>query len=431
MKKISFLTLCFQFIVVLCAFTQKKPTPQITLSNSIQYSDTSFTDLPGNGFLIDIGNEILAVTCKHTLWVNRSKGMTAIDFKGKLKEWKMIVHNDPSQYVILGDIINANSNEAIGERNTDRDYLVFKVKKNHSKITPIKLSPKPIPIGDTLYQVGLSYKIKKSNPKSFATIVKGYSGSSILTNFIVQDNYAGLSGSPVININNELVAIVSSWKFDIDTKSWFNAPCSIDYLLTVLYSYWLEKNKKTKSINSFQEYLAHYKSLNGYIPEVSSYLYIELFYADWLKSNGFKYGTFECFSKWTTDVMKANGIKIITDNYRKSLLIFDSWKEAYSNGKMNINDLEKMLEVEKSSVPNFINFCEYSKELSDIGEHDKAIALLLYADEKIQHMGQLYAFLGDAYFAKGEHDLAKNAYFKCLKTYPEYPQAIDGLAKLR
>ena len=59
--------------------------------------------------MIDIGDEILAVTCKYTLWLDRSKKMKNINFEGKLKEWKMVVINDPSQYVILCDLINANS----------------------------------------------------------------------------------------------------------------------------------------------------------------------------------------------------------------------------------------------------------------------------------------------------------------------------------
>lgn len=429
------ITLTIVLLLFVHCYPQKtdknKPIPQITLSNSIYYSDTSFTDLPGNGFLLDIGDEILAVTCKHALWQNRTKGIRTVNFDGKLNVWKMVVLNDSSQYVILGDLINQNNNETIGERNTDYDYLVFKIKENHSKIIPLKLSSTSAKSGDTLYQVGWTYRTKKSEPEPFTAITYGYSGSSLLINSLIRQNNAGLSGSPVINKSNELVAIVSSWKFDTETQNWFEAPCSTDYLWEVLFSYWLDKNKKEKSIKSFREFISHYKVLNGYEIEVSSYLYTELFFTDWYKSKEFKYGSIDNFSQWATDLAQIYGIKITEDNYRKSLLIFDRWKENYSSGKMEIKDLEQMLNNAKVSLPNFIDFCEYSKELSAKEKHDKAIDILLFADKKIQHMGQLYAFLGDAYLAKGENEFAKDTYLKCLQTYPEYPQAIDGLEKLK
>lgn len=88
MKIKFFLICCFLFTVFFSTQSQNKPITQINLSNSIHYIDTSFTDLPGNGFLIDIGDEILAVTCKHTLWTSRSNEMKTVSFDGKLKEWK-------------------------------------------------------------------------------------------------------------------------------------------------------------------------------------------------------------------------------------------------------------------------------------------------------------------------------------------------------
>jgi tetratricopeptide (TPR) repeat protein len=408
-------------------FSQSKQIPEITLSNSIQYLDTSFTDLPGNGFLIDIGDEILAVTCKHTLWVNRPNGMKTISFDGKLKSWRMIANNNPSQYLVLGELLNANSQELIGDRNTDDDYLVFKIKENHTNIKPLKLSDKRADKGDTLYMVGRTYRTKASNVQPFAVVASKYLGSSLLANPVVMQNYAGLSGSPVINKNNELVGIVSNWRFDFETNNWFNAPCSIDYLWQVLYNYWIAKNKKTKSISTFQEFLAHYKKLNGTIPGVSTYLYEELFFKDWLQSKGLKYGSIERYKQWSNEIGKNIGVIISPDNYRKSLLVFDNWKEGYIKGVKSTSDLIKTLENEKTSIPDYINFCEFSQKLSKMKEFDKAINLLLFADEHIQHMGQLYAYLGDAYFAKGDKNQAKVFYEKCLKTYPEHPVAVDGM----
>lgn len=429
MKKTS--TLIFGLLCIIAAntFSQNKPINQITLSNSIHYTDTSFTDLPGNGFLIDFGGEVFAVTCKHALWTNRAKEMKTVDFQGQLKEWKMVVLNDPSQYVILGDLINTNKNEPIGERNTDKDYLVFKIKINHSKVIPLKLSLKAVQPSDTVYQIGWTYKTKTSVAKPHTAVAGGYLGSSLIIKSVVRENNAGLSGSPVINKNNELVGIVSSWKFNMQSQQWFEAPCSTDYLWEVLYSYWLKKSNIKKGVSAFQKFLSIYNNANK--SEISSYLYTELFYTDWLKNRGLKYGSVEKYSQWTDIMIKKYGVNIQSDNYRNSLLIFDGWKNNYINGKMNIIELEKMLADAKNSIPNYINFGEFAQELSVLGKHQKAIDILLFADEKIQHMGQLYAFLGDAYLAKGDKILAKESYLNCLKTYPEFPQAIDGLEKLK
>lgn len=431
MKNTIVLIFSFVGFWTISAFSQNKTIPQITLSNYIKYADTSYTDLPGNGFLLDIGDEILAVTCKHVFWENHSRGLKTIQFNGTLKEWKMIVLNDPSQYVILGELINSNSNEAIGERNTDKDYLVFKIKENHSKITPLKLCPTHIKSADTLYQVGWSYKTKKTSPQIHTVIAQDYAGSSLYVNNLIQENTAGLSGSPMINKNNELVGIVSSWKYDLPAQKWFEATCSTDYLWEVLYSYWLVKNKKEKSILSFQKYIDQYKVLNGKQIEASSNLVTSLFFPEWLASKGYQYGSIEYFNEWATILEQTYGIVVKADNYRKSLLIFESWMYQYVAGNMEIKNLEQILEEAKVSIPGFIDFCENAQVLSEMGEYDKAIALLLYADEKIQHMGQLYAFLGDVYLAKGEKSLAKDAYSKCLQTYPNYPQALDGMEKIK
>lgn len=428
-RKVEFILL-YLCAISYSTFSQNKQIPEITLSNSIEYIDTSFTDLPGNGFLIDIGDEILAVTCKHALWVNRPNGMKTISFDGKLKSWRMIANNNPSQYLVLGELLNANNQELIGDRNTDDDYLVFRIKENHTNIKPLKLSFKRADKGDTLNMVGRTYRTKASNAQPFAVVASKYLGSSLLANPVVMQNYAGLSGSPVINKNNELVGIVSNWRFDFETNNWFNAPCSIDYLWQVLYNYWIAKNKKTKSISTFQEFLANYKKLNGTTPGISTYLYEELFFQDWLQSKGLKYGSLERYKQWSNEIEKIAGATISPDNYRKSLLVFDEWKEGYIKGVKNTSDLLNTLGREKIAIPDYINFCEFSQKLSGTKEYEKAIGLLLFADEHIQHMGQLYAYLGDAYFAKGSNAKAIEYYQKCLKTYPEHPVAIDGMRKL-
>ncbi|MFH0736702.1 MAG: trypsin-like peptidase domain-containing protein [bacterium] len=436
MNRILLVLLFFiaQISEALCQSNQKNTTDKklsITLVNNINYVDTTFSDLPGNGFLIDIGDEILAVTCKHVFWENRPGNLNSISLDGKIKEWKMYVKDDVLQYVILGELLNTDNSEIIGERNTDKDYLVFKIKENHSKITPLKLSLTSVQPGDTLSKTGWTFKNKNAAVRVYKATAFDYSGSSLLIQNLVPQNEAGLSGSPVTNSNNQLVGIVSSWKYELSKQNWYEATCSTDYLWEVLYTYWLNKNNKEKSIKSFQEYLTSYQNLNGNKPVVSSFLYTELFYNNWLKSKGIKYGTVINYNEWSQELLKNYKIKIVLDDYRKSLLIFDSWKEKYISGKSALNDLEQALKTQKVFLPNFINFCEFAQEQTALGNQNKAIELLLFINDKIQNMGQVYAFLGDAYYAKGEKDLAKESYLKCLQTYPGYPKAIEGLDRLK
>ncbi len=395
MKKITLFVLILILISSCTTFSQNKTNQQTTLVNQIQYYDTSFTDLPGNGFLIDIGDEILAVTCKHVFWENRQKDMKTISINGKIVEWKMIDKNDTSQYIILGDLINSDENEIIGERNTEKDFLVFKIKENHSNIKPLKLAVNHVQSGDTLYKTGRTFAFKNVEPKIYKSTVQKYAGSNLLCNMLVYENIAGLSGSPVTNKDGELVGIVSSWYFDLETENWYESPCSTDYLWQILYQYWLEKNKKAKSIDSFNDFLKNYEKLNSSNPEISDFVYTELFFTDWLKSQNYEFATTENFNEWTKIIKKNYNIDIVADNYRKSILIFDSWKQNYLSEKADIQNLEQLLTNENLVLPDLMNFYDLSMELTKLGTHDKAIEILLFADKIFQHSGQLYAYLGD------------------------------------
>ena len=145
----------------------------------------------------------------------------------------------------------------------------------------------------------------------------------------------------------------------------------------------------------------------------------------------YQYGSISNYALWSSEILKNYGINIVLDDYRKSLLIFDSWKGNYITGKMKFSDLEQQLKAENTVLPNFIDFCEFALDLTTLDKHQKAIDLLIYTNEKIQNMGQVYAFLGDVHFARGDKNSAKECYLKCLQTYPGYPMAVKGLTKIK
>ncbi|MBI9053327.1 MAG: hypothetical protein JEY96_05885 [Bacteroidales bacterium] len=392
--------------------------------NAINYNDTSFFDLPGNAFLIDIGNETLAVTCKHTLWVNSPKDLSNVDLSGELKTWKMVVPNDSSQYVILGDLVNTDSMEMIGEQNIDEDFLVFKIKENYSSIVPLKISNKLVQSGDTVYQQGWSFQFKNEPPRAYPAQTVQYYGASLLVNSLVNHNGAGLSGSPVLSSNNKLLGIVSSWKYHLPDSTWHEAICSTDYLWIVLYKYWIKENKLGQDIETFNLFLQSYESKNYSKPEISSYVLTKLFYKD------VKNKSIENYKKWIDNTEKKYGNKILMDSYQKSILIFETWKNKYLQNKTSLENLTVELKKENVTYPEMLVFFNFSQELIDLKKPELAIELLLFTDTIHQHAGQLYAFIGDAYKARGDKIKAKKYYQKCLITYPSFPQAVKGLKSL-
>jgi len=336
----------------------------------------------------------------------------------------MVVPNNSSQFIILGDLINADSNEIIGEQNVDSDFLVFKIKENHTSIIPLKLSPKLVQSGDTVYKKGWSFQHKNEPPHVYAAKAVQYYGASLLVNSLVYHNGAGLSGSPLLNGNNELVGIVSSWKYHLPDSAWHEAACSTDYLWIVLYKYWIKENNLNKNIETFNLFLQNYENKNYMKPEISSYLLTKLFYEDE------KNKSISNYEKWINNIRRSFGNKILMDDYQKSILIFETWEKNYLQNKISFEGLIIELKNENITMPEMLYFCNFSQELITINRPELAIELLLFVDTIYQHAGQLYAFTGDAFKAKGDKVKAKEYYQKCLATYPEYPQAVKGLKNL-
>ena len=83
------------------AFWSQKPPaqwPHITMINQIDYTDKHHP-VAGCGFLLDTGEDTLAVTAKHILTYFKSEPMTSVDFQGTLKSWKMFPKDNPAEVV--------------------------------------------------------------------------------------------------------------------------------------------------------------------------------------------------------------------------------------------------------------------------------------------------------------------------------------------
>lgn len=404
--------------------------PNITLTNSIEYKDTSFTNNhPGCGFLIDVGDEILAVTCKHVLWENKPLNISTVDVNDQIVNWKMFIRNDKSQYVILDKLINNNPNEKIGEWNTDKDFLVFTIKENHSNIKPLKLAAKRAQKGDTLYKVGWAFKDKDVPQQIYRSSVFKYLDQVILIQDFERSNQAGTSGSPVINKNLELHGIVSSWKYDNESGSWYGAPCSTDYLWEVLYSYWINKNNELKNIESFNKFISNYESNTGSKPEITTNIVTNIFFNDWLNKQNIEISSRKDFNKFKSECENKLGANLENDPSILNKIQFNEWKIDFLKDNKTVESIDE-ISSNSDFYYDFMMLSVFALELIDIKEIDKAFEIMNFTVSKFPNFGQVYAFLADVYIAKHDKENAKLNYEKCLKFYPGYPYAKDKLRSL-
>jgi len=404
--------------------------PEITMINSIEFSDGSYAmSYPGCSFLLNTGEEILAVTCKHALWTGRNDNMNSISIAEDVKKWRMHLKNDTTRYLLVDKLINENKNEAIGEWNTESDYLVFSINENKSRITPLKLSTAAIQNGDSLYKVGWAFKDKEGPQRVYNSIFYKYSGSVMLVQDSERVNQAVTSGSPVINSMGQLTGIVSSWKQDHESGNWYPAPCSVDYLWEVIYHRWLDKNNKAKSPGSFNEFVLTYEKLNNCDLELSDNLIINLFFFDWLAANNTIYGTLSDFLLWGDEVKSSLQRNIVLSDEFRNQLRFNEWKINYLNGKKDLIDLDELLNEKAVYLENSM-LCKFGMNLSNDNKFDQALEIMNYTVSRFSNSGPVYFYLGEVFSKMNMPTKAMENYQKCLTVYPGYPFAVERLKSL-
>lgn len=214
--------------------------PQIAMINHIEYSDKSHP-IAGCSFLLDTGNDILAVTAKHVLTYFKSEKMDSVSFKDTLKSWKMYPKNNSADMVIVDTLINENRDEPIEEVPPEKDWLLFSIKDKSENIQPLKFRTEPFQHGEKVYIVGWRYTDKDGTQRIYeGNYVRSLHGSLLISTEILADNtMPGLSGAPVIDSNGDLIGIMSHKHHKMEHLS------SIDYPKQVL--------KRRSALGSVQE----------------------------------------------------------------------------------------------------------------------------------------------------------------------------------
>ena len=206
--------------------------------NKITFNDNAYSkSFVGNGFLINYQDKVYAVTVKHTLLEARTPKMKHVDIEQHVKEWIIHPNKSPQLYIKLGKLLNANASETIDIKVLSNDWLVFEVLENKSKLKILSLRKAPLKAGETLTAFGCSYANKATCEQDI------YQGSFIANepnNLRVSmpdldlSKLKGLSGSPVLDKNNQVVGIVSNIMKSTSGEGFDFAPANLNYLLAIL-----------------------------------------------------------------------------------------------------------------------------------------------------------------------------------------------------
>lgn len=209
--------------------------------NNITFNHSQYNNaFAGNGFLIRYKDKVFAITVKHTLFVANTPKITSVYLGDEVKEWRIHPLKEPDNYVVLGDLINQNKNEALTENMLNSDWLVFEVKHNKSTLSILELRDTPLALGETLTAYGCTYATTEtcrqdSYPGTYLGAEPNHFRMKMVN--LSKTRPYGLSGSPVLDKNNKLVGIISKSLPSLDGTGFDSAPASLDYLLHVLNTY--------------------------------------------------------------------------------------------------------------------------------------------------------------------------------------------------
>jgi len=242
----NFMSKVFQITTIILFICQLKPTTGFSkesifsAANNITFSNTDETkSFVGNGFLISHNGKTYAVTAKHVLLETQESGIKFIDIKDHFKHWRLKPFNSDTGEVVLGQLLNTNSSEELNFDVLKDDWLLFNVSENNSSLIPLKLASDYPHKNQSLHAYGCSYSNKNQCTQNKYT---GHYVKSNGHNLLIELNMPsenmntlrGLSGAPVLNSNNEVVAIVSNVINDKESNTVYFAPFSINPLLNYL-----------------------------------------------------------------------------------------------------------------------------------------------------------------------------------------------------
>jgi hypothetical protein len=245
MKKLFF---CSLFIITFISCSKAKVSvsvsdkkfPPTSLINHFEYfeGEHEFNQL-GSAFLLKYKNDTFAITAKHILAILKPDSMKNLTLDNFIKNWTMSPLNKESEIVIMDKLLNENKSENLkSETIYNKDWLVFSIKENRSKVLPLEFRDTPLVKGEKLYIIGWTRHMKEGAQRVYEFEFYKTNGTHILLKkIIVPEKMGGLSGGPVVDINGKLVGIVSNSKFSFWNMENLVSPVGVVELKEFLDNY--------------------------------------------------------------------------------------------------------------------------------------------------------------------------------------------------
>jgi hypothetical protein len=206
----------------------------VYFKNGDRYIHPSF-NYAGTAFLIDNGDDTLAVTAKHVLWVARNKKRNKVQINSELRRWIMKPKGNSPDSVVVDRLLNEDSTEVLeGPASTilERDWLIFTIRSKSPNIHPLKPRYTDVIPGETVYIVGNPYD--ESTTQILQTKILRKLGMDILIEQLPDKPMSGVSGSPVIDSNGFVIGVFSSTSTDAITGKDVYVATSTEYLKDLL-----------------------------------------------------------------------------------------------------------------------------------------------------------------------------------------------------
>lgn len=219
-------------------------------ANAITFKTSQLTkDFVGSAFLLRHQNQTYAVTAKHVLLETMDQGVDSISISDHVSEWQLQPFNENTGVVKLGQLLNEDSDQTLDISVLGDDWLLFAVASNQSSLMPLKLAEQPLKTGDAITVYGCSYSNQDHCKQNKLT---GHYVKTDGVNLLIKLESAdmsqlrGLSGAPVLNEHQEVVAIVSNVVPDETQGGFYFAPFVIDPVREYLSK---KTSKSIKEIN--------------------------------------------------------------------------------------------------------------------------------------------------------------------------------------
>jgi len=243
MKKLFF---CFLFIITFISCSKAKVSvsdkkfPPIALINHFEYfeGEHEFQQL-GSAFLIKYRNDTFAITAKHILAILKPDSLKNLTFDNFIKKWTMSPLNNESETVIIDQLLNEDTTEILkSDTLFKKDWLVFSIKENRSKVIPLEFRDTPLVKGEKLYIIGWTRHMTEGAQRVYEFEFYKTNGTHFLMKKIIApEKTGGLSGGPVVDRNGKLVGIVSNSQFSFRNMEKLMSPVGTVELKEFLDNY--------------------------------------------------------------------------------------------------------------------------------------------------------------------------------------------------